>query len=726
MTRDEYLQKANEGFIKDTLKKGWEKIKSLFNIGMRKIKGIIAIFSSEGQVLPVLAPQAVIDRLSESDAVKVLSSPAMNESIVEAGGNVSSNELSIDNSNEIYNYGPDGKDFLTWQKEGKFKDTVEYKNLMSMMSAIKEHYENHPEDAEELDESWEGIVKARVHYNDTGSDSAGSLRGVPSIDESEFEDLTDRLIKDWCIRGGAVTKRDDGKIRKPLRNVLILGAPGIGKSTIPNMIIEKYNENTNGDPSKMISIISINCANIDEGDFMMPTMPKEIDVLAAIKKFADSFPNESDYIDSLSPDQKDQIAFTINQSGQFKSSDAPKSWLPSYRETGDEKIDALLDANANGGVYRNADGKTRKVGGGGIIIFDEFLRCKPGVFGQLMNFLLDRKLNGWTLGSKWAIIACSNRPCDDDEVAERWAEWNPAARDRYAKFFQLIPNPEGWKKWARSKGCDELLLEFIFDKESMSGNEYPRWHSAVKNGAGDSQQVKPVTPRGWEIAFSEIEYFEVENDLSDISEMKLTEIEKCLKGVFTDDFVAEITGWLEDRMDRIDLEGIMKNPKSVYLPKKFVNDPDKAVVLIENLKREFITKFKSNPGDCSDDELANVFIWLGINYPGDMFNVQSFLEAIVKDVFKNRTGNKGDEHDGEYCIPKYIKTLQVIEAAYPPREIETDVKEAEEADEYAWPEGSMDTIKDIMREFFPWRLDGDRIKYYDALDLGNDEVKDEE
>ena len=33
MSRNEYLQNTvEEGFIKDTFKKGWEKIKSLFNV----------------------------------------------------------------------------------------------------------------------------------------------------------------------------------------------------------------------------------------------------------------------------------------------------------------------------------------------------------------------------------------------------------------------------------------------------------------------------------------------------------------------------------------------------------------------------------------------------------------------------------------------------------------------------------------------------------------------
>ena len=55
MNRDEYLQKANEGFIKDTIKKGWEKVKSFFKFGFKKIKDVLAVIDNNGNVLPVVS-----------------------------------------------------------------------------------------------------------------------------------------------------------------------------------------------------------------------------------------------------------------------------------------------------------------------------------------------------------------------------------------------------------------------------------------------------------------------------------------------------------------------------------------------------------------------------------------------------------------------------------------------------------------------------------------------
>ena len=715
MSRDEYLNDLQEGFIKDTVKRGWEKVKSLFRIGIQKVKNFIAIFDDKGNVLPVISPQAIIDNFSGSDSVKVYASKSLSDSTIEAGGNGCDENPQILDDNEIYDEGPKGKEYAKWLKEKKYKDSIEYKNFMSIPEALKESFvfidAEQPNERfyEYIDESWEGVSKERVHYVDKDE-----LRGIHQIDVDYFEKKINKLINDWCINQGKNKIRlSDNKVGTPMRNMLVFGAPGIGKSTVPNAVVKKYNEISRDDPSKMISIISINCANLDEGDFMMPTMPKEINVTRELGKFSKAFPEANSALDALDAEQREEVANTIYHSGQFKATDAPKSWLPSYRETGDDFIDSLLNDAANGGVYKDDDNRTKKVGGGGIILLDEFLRCKPGVFGQLMNFLLERRLNGWVLGSKWAIIACSNRPCDDDEVSERWGDLSPAGKDRYTKFYQLVPNPEGWKKWAKSKGCDELLIDFIFEKSSMVGDEYPRWHSMVNHGEGDSYQGKPITPRQWEAVFTEINSFEIDEDLADLSEMKKEDLAEILYGSFDDEFVAEILDWMDDHMDKIDLEGIMSNPKSVYIPKKFVNDPNKALILIQNLEKEFISKYKEDMDGFSDDELANIFIWLGMNYPGDMFNVQTFLEHIIKELDMSP--------DSEHSISKYIKTLMVINAAYPQKSIEQDVEAAmSETDgkyknPYPWPKDSMEIIKGYMREYFPDRINGDEIQYYDDL-----------
>ena len=716
MSRDEYLQKANEGFIKDTIKKGWEKAKSFFKICMRKIKNFIAIFDSDGHLLPVVSPQAVMDNFAGSSAVKVLGTNALNQTVIDAGGKINKSAPTFDEG--VYDEGPDGDEFFDWKLNKEYKNSIEYKNFMSIPSIIKEHYNYSDEEFEKLNEAWKDVADARVSY---GNKTRG-LSKVKAIDVKKFEKKINKLITDWSINSGKSTIMVNGEkvnIGKPMRNMLVFGAPGIGKSTVPQMVVDKFNRNiAKGDKSKMLSIISINCANIDEGGFMMPTMTKENDVIQTINNFSETFPESGEYFKNLSKNDQEKVAATIQSSGQFKSSDAPKYWLPSYRKTGNDDIDNMLDDYSNGGVYKDEDGRSYKTGGGGIIIFDEFLRCKTDVFKQMMNFLLDRELNGWRLGSKWAIFACSNRPCDDAEVDEVWGSWKaiPASKDRWVEFYQLIPDPKGWKEWARSKGCDELILDFIFDDNDDSARdangEYVRWHTMVRDASEDAEQVAPITPRRWEEAFSKLgkakimKSMEEGKEISDISELSLDEIQEELEGVFDEDFVAVFMDWLETNMDKINLDAVMKDPKSVYLPKKYVNDPAGSQILIKKLSKDIQARYKDNPGDCSDEQLANIIAWLGMNYKEDVNVAQNFIEELVDNVFKNKS---------EYRVNNYPQTMLTLFAAYPGMGLEDEIEG--EIARSGWPKDSLDILKEKMREYFPWRIDGDKIKYYDDLKI---------
>lgn len=716
MNRDEYLQKANEGFIKDTIKKGWKKVKSFFKFGFKKIKNFLAVIDNNGNVLPVVSLQATIDRTADLDCVDVYAPSLISDLAVEAGGKGCEEKATIKDNGEIYNYGPDGREaYIKWLKDKKFKDEPEYKNMITLTKMIAESAGASKEDVQKLFESWEGVKDSRISLTD---DEA--LEGAAIIRADEFSDILNKKVQQWSVRRGATRVKVVNGVKregKVMGNILVFGAPGIGKSTVPQAVVDAYNKNIT-DKENMISFININCANIKPGDFMMPTMPREINIMQEIENFKDSFPQASAALAELNDEQKNQIANIMYQSNQFKATDAPKSWLPSYRKTGNDILDKILNDAANGGEY-DKDGESVKTGGGGIILFDEFLRCDPDVFGELMNFLNDRQLNGWILGDRWTIIACSNRPCDDGAIAGVWSEWYAAHRDRWDKMYQFIPTEKEWEKWARSKGCDELILDFIFENsdDSKVGSEYARWHSAVYQGAGDSNQVKPITPREWERVFTQLIDYEIEHDYDDMSEMTEEEIYKEIKGSFPEDFTRVFLDWIHNRLDakNVDLDLILTDPKSVKLAAKFINDPSASLALINVLYTKFSERFKDNPEDCSDEELTNLYKWLGINYKDDYVTVYGFADKLAHNIFKDNTKNR---------IDKKIKAMQTIISAFPLHGLKDDIEYAEhnEDEEARWPEGSFEILKDIMREDFPWRIDGDNIKYYDEFDM--DAVKD--
>ena len=97
-----------------------------------------------------------------------------------------------------------------------------------------------------------------------------------------------------------------------------------------------------------------------------------------------------------------------------------------------------------------------------------------------------------------------------------------------------------------------------------------------------------------------------------------------------------------------------------------------------------------------------------------MLVLNNFMEDLVTNIYKNNT---------EHRITKYPKVMLTAWAAYPEVGFEEELDGFIKAEKKIVPENAMDIIKDIMRKYFPWRIDGDKIKYCDDLDTDID-IKD--
>lgn len=415
--------------------------------------------------------------------------------------------------------------------------------------------------------------KHRVPYlkKNTNTD----VNDYGSLTPKEFKELLEDRINFYCNKDYNKGHVED------LGNMLIFGAPGIGKSTIPREVVMEYNKNKEG--KDKIALITVNCANINPGELLMPAFPRENDVLKYIKDNADTL-SDGGYLKKMTSKGKQLIKDMLQElsSKQHVANTAPQPWLPCYRQTGNKYLDKVMDIAANGGKMEGEGSVTEinpvteeetevpnieKTGSGGIILFDDFLRAKPSVVNNLTYFLFERRFGEWKLGSKWFIIACANRPCDDKISAYTWKELGDAARDRWLHIFHLDPDPEQWKEWARKKGFDETLLKFIFDKspDNLIDGEYTRWHRVVHKDYANTDSHKPVTPRTWMGANDELINFMQDHKNEDrfkdgfsISKMTPDEVVDTIN-IFDDDFLEELKQWLETNCNNVDLEKILKD-----------------------------------------------------------------------------------------------------------------------------------------------------------------------
>ncbi|MCM1217723.1 MAG: hypothetical protein NC548_24790 [Lachnospiraceae bacterium] len=637
------------------------KIKNLFSLLFKKVKNFIAIFDSNGNILPVVSLHAVVDHFSKSRDVNVYAPKEISDSVIEAGGNGCENTPHYFNDTESY--------------DEVSEDSIEFKNFMSLAKVLKEHY-NVNVDMKELNE--------RSSYS-----KPGEKLNIPLIDTKEFEDMLEERIFD----------RQSGE--NEIGNLLIFGAPGIGKSTIANTVIKNYNKSRNS--SEKIAMITVNCANLAPGDFMMPSIPMKKNLSNYFERNAD-IPVFAE-LNNLSDEETKEFQNALDQ--QKVSDSSPKSWLPCYKPTGNDTIDAALDMAANGGIIKDKKNakNNQETGSGGIILFDELFRADPAIFNQLMTFLLEREMDGWMLGSKWAIIACSNRPADSKRVSTIWQEIEGADLDRWADVALLKPNPESWKDYMRNIGLtgeNEIIFKFIFDPDSKDGDEYPRWHSvdskedmdndsSTGNEKSDAYTL-PVTPRRWETVWKTLKRFMNRKGYKSIVHVPIKELSDAVKTNFTPDFLHEFIDWIEQHTGNVDLNDILDDPTSVY-PRKDIKTDD--TVIIKDLWEQFEKRYGKKQ-DCPDEELKNVFIWLGMHFAeqANLVDIE-FIQQLDK-VLQNA---------GENSIATKEETVKVMMAAFPSRDdFEGDLEGVDEV---------LDEVKDLMREYFPWRIKGDEIQFID-------------
>lgn len=671
LSRDEYLT-LNEGFG-DIVKKGFNKLKGLFSLMIKKVKNFIVVFDKEGNVLPVVTPQTVIDNASSSQSVNVYASKEMSDSVVGAGGKgCDSTAKEIDNGSD-YDY----------MKE----DSVEYKNFLSLTKYIKENY-----GVDNLDE-----LNERISYS-----KPGEKLNICQLNSEKFKNKLTNLItkknsapKKSKFRPSGYEKRDTNT------NLLIFGAPGIGKSAIPNAVIKAYNEGKSAQDS--VTLITINCATLGSDGFMMPTIPMKRDILGFVNRNKETIPSLG-VIDDI-PEDELNMALRDQKDAQL----APPQWLPCYHRTGDEKINKVLDTVANGGVWApdsSRPDETIETGSGGIILLDELFRADPAIFNQLMTFLLEKKIDKWQLGSKWTILACSNRPADSKIVSEVWeATAEAAISDRFAEMWILVPDPEGWKQYMRKQGLtheNEILFKFIFDPDSMDGDEYSRWHradskmdfeaDASMGNEKSKAETLPITPRRWETMWDRLVEYMDDNDLNSVIEIPVEDLGDIAAGVFTPDFKQEFVDWIVAHTGNVDINDVIKDPTNTY-PSKNKHTDD--VVIVKDIWEQFEKKFGKKK-DFDEDVLVNIMIWLGMHFyeQGNIVDSE-FIQPLASFCDKD--------------LIEYKKFNAVIAAAFPS-------KDDYEGDSFYNQEiikDNIDKIKSMMKEYFPWRLKGDEIQFID-------------
>ena len=491
LTIDEFV---NEGFY-DKFRSGIKKIKEKFNLFRIKINDYyVATFKKNNTTKNGTNTSVTINgdvniyttmnylaghRVKGVSAFTKIESPLLNPNVESVA--------------HIENKGDKYYEFLT-------KESREYKNFLYWIDTMEKVLLG-------------GINEEKLPGETRVSLSAkGSmLDALPDITSDQFKNMLRRIIHD---------NPAENEIGEESLATFIFGAPGIGKTTIPKAIINEFNK-ADENKTKKKSIIVIECGDLELGGFYLP-MPDDTDmknILEARPGLKKKLLNNYGFTDS---DIENMKGVRV-----LKTEESPKTWLPVYKPSSDKNTQRAQTLVANSGTIKYKEWNeelgefeefTEDTFDGGIIMFDEFLRADEELFKTIMQLITKRETSGgYKIGSKWSIIACSNRPCDDKEVKDRFAKLAPAFGNRMSGgAFNYIPDFNEWAKWAKKSGYfDDDTLAFISQDVGTNKDEYDvigkkgkiqkvvayrRWHnldtSKFHNMGPDNRMVF-ASPRSW-------------------------------------------------------------------------------------------------------------------------------------------------------------------------------------------------------------------------------------
>ena len=596
----------NEGLLdkaKKFIKKGVDKVKEIFNSVALKINDFFISFVDErGEEIPAVNPYTTLNYISTGDVSGVTAySPIKNNLL---------NDKIRENAEILPDRGYYGN--IT-------KDNVEFENFKTFVQMINESSNKGVFD--------DILNEARVGF----SAESGGIKGIRDIDSNKLK----RYIRYQML----TTPGDKGKdASKP---ILIWGAPGVGKSTIPNAIIQEYNESKSSSAEKKALIVA-ECGDMTADGFALP-MPNRM----SMSEYISSRPQAKKWAEESGISEKE-----LEDSIVVRSSDAPKMWLPCYKPDPDKRINELRKMVANGHVieYYDKDNnyQIEETCDGGIIMFDEFFRAEPSIFKILMQILLNRGYGEYKLGDKWGIIACSNRPNDDEEVAQSFEHTGAVVTTRFADQYNFVPDFRDWKKWAEKEGhFDELTLSFLVDRKDDKG-EYINWHNIDVDAHAEGSVGHP-TPRSWAALMNKLHNICDIDGYDNISQIPEDELRDHAAGAIGQETGDRYVDWILMKKDTtLNIRNMFEDTSYV------IPDPIPSAAEMSEKVFNFVETNYSSEDLPKEEYLLNMFNLINKTYPTTRDNYFKQMHInIIKFLGSDKEAIKQIKDYSKECIKRY-------------------------------------------------------------------------
>ncbi len=321
-------------------------------------------------------------------------------------------------------------------KEGKLPSSVQYvadKSDVELEPSLSA-YQNGNAILERVQKEYKEQASRNKSMNKLAlRESIQTKTNIDQINETKIDLKYSGEDKVRNVHANLLIKRILMQYRDPLlMPPLIWGAPGIGKTAITKAVVMSLGPGHR--------IIDVQTSKMMPDDWTLPKIGSKMFINSAGKEI------------SLE-----------------EARDVPKNWLPVYLPSGDQEEDERRNDAANWGE-------------GGIIFLDELSRAKEEVQNTCLKLVDERIIGDHKLGSKWAIVAATNRPLDDPTGGQ--IEIGSALANRF-QHYNFVPTVDEWIEWAKGKKIDSRITDFV---------DFNRDHFYFF----DNETKVNTTPRTWE------------------------------------------------------------------------------------------------------------------------------------------------------------------------------------------------------------------------------------
>lgn len=382
-------------------------------------------------------------------------------------------------------------------------------------------------------------------------------------------------------------------LRRPDRlPLMIWGAPGIAKTAIVRQAQESYGGR----------LIDLQLTTYAPEDFFLPK----------------------------------EDSSTTRQENKFsaRATRIPQAWMPVYHESEGEEGDRIANGLNNEG---------------GVLFLDELSRAREAIRNVCLKLVHEKKMDGgWVIGSKWRIIAASNRTFDDPETNA--SDFGTALSNRF-KNYNFVPTHEDISKYMLGLGDDKLDPRIVAFLNWAKGEEY--LHKL------DDREglIAWPSPRTW--AEGGREWKEEEADLG--RPLTKDEIEEIMSGYVGTEAASAFIKYLilSEKVDLTKLANVYVNPEAAPLPpSRQVGGEDLVEQDIAYIMASAIA-YEKRGTKLSKEMLENVFKYtVRVNNPTIAMQILAALTKVHPYLNSEKGGDPAMvkvyiELAVRYFLPKY-------------------------------------------------------------------------